>query len=1083
MLTFLSSTAVSFMLSAAAFICTGLITGYTIKTRKETPKIRLSLFWWFFASLLFYFALAFVLSRKIQKETLLYSASSTLAFSDVPAFSGLFLSVSCLFLLGFVLTPLLIRMMEDTFLFKKACGCSIVVFIGSFAALVLAVHILPVDVVWGGAHFSVLGVFAFSCFFMVGFSISRRLPVCRFRTLLSFQSIRDRGIHMFHKHPAFWYFLLYTASFAAVAVIVFSLQIAKEMGIIWEVDAKPQYLPYMRYTVQYLKELFTALLHGDFTMKMYDFTIGMGEDVRSVLRMRPLEFLAAFFSTKQTIRLYNVFMVIRYYISGLTFSFYTRYRKLPWLNTLIGSMVYVFCGYTLRYATKHPVFMVPMIMLPLLLLGMEKLIAEKKCFFFSLMVAISFFINYYFLYISTIALGVYALIRFPQIYREHRFKEFWGMMRRIAGYYLLGCGMAMASFLPTAIRTLNSERVGNTKVFTDSLFTYGGAQAAKVFLSSISSLYYAPGGIYLSFAVIVIPVLVVLFVRPLREYWSLKLVFLLETAGLLVPAAGLAMSLFSSVTNRWVYIVAFTAAFATACMVDRLHRMTRLQLLVLCAVTVAYGLCYRFVGKGMKKKAEDLWISFLFLVGITILLLLLHLLTSMSRRQALAVLSVCTALSLGFHGRYLFDNAYVPFIKEFVSNEEMELFFQKDEFLHLAKIEDPGFYRSDASTARDYYENSGLVFGYNGTSVYNSVINSSLVKYHLELESSGISAVHRIYSLDGRTAMEALADVKYYLTPAGKKTSVPYGFEKSDEFSYGEFDVYENQYPLSIGYTYDSLISRTSYEKLSALERQQIMLSSVVVDDAYKHLLTENAQLSEDIRKSEPTVLSKDDAVSITGNRYHFSEKNTGFTISYEKKAGYEAYLRLENLETESQRAKITVTTSDMEKNLIARDNNQAYSLGRNDYLLNLGYSDADGSEQVKFSFAVKGDYTLDDLEIYYVPMENYVSRIEERNAEPLENVAIGTNAVTGDITVSSDKILVFSIPYSKGFTAYVDGEKTELFKANTAYMGLYLKKGYHGIRLVYETPGLKAGIGISVASLLVFLVLLAWQCRKKKGD
>lgn len=61
---------------------------------------------------------------------------------------------------------------------------------------------------------------------------------------------------------------------------------------------------------------------------------------------------------------------------------------------------------------------------------------------------------------------------------------------------------------------------------------------------------------------------------------------------------------------------------------------------------------------------------------------------------------------------------------------------------------------------------------------------------------------------------------------------------------------------------------------------------------------------------------------------------------------------------------------------------------------------------------------------------------------ESLQNVKVGTNRITGEIEVSSDKFLVFSIPYSAGFTAYVDGKETKLVQANSMYMGVELKKG-----------------------------------------
>ena len=104
--------------------------------------------------------------------------------------------------------------------------------------------------------------------------------------------------------------------------------------------------------------------------------------------------------------------------------------------------------------------------------------------------------------------------------------------------------------------------------------------------------------------------------------------------------------------------------------------------------------------------------------------------------------------------------------------------------------------------------------------------------------------------------------------------------------------------------------------------------------------------------------------------------------------------------------------------------------------------------------------------------MNTYEQDIQNLAEESLTDVVIDTNTVSGTVTLSKDKIMVFSIPYSSGWTAYVDGKKTSLFKANTAYMGLSLKEGSHDIRLVYETPGLKIGAAISSVCILLFLLL-----------
>lgn len=88
---------------------------------------------------------------------------------------------------------------------------------------------------------------------------------------------------------------------------------------------------------------------------------------------------------------------------------------------------------------------------------------------------------------------------------------------------------------------------------------------------------------------------------------------------------------------------------------------------------------------------------------------------------------------------------------------------------------------------------------------------------------------------------------------------------------------------------------------------------------------------------------------------------------------------------------------------------------------------------------------------------------------------------VKGEIKLDTAKWLCFSIPYSKGWQAYVDGEKTRLHRANIQYMALQLKAGRHTVELIYHTPLLREGICISAVSLIIFLAAVQGFRRKKK--
>ena len=115
--------------------------------------------------------------------------------------------------------------------------------------------------------------------------------------------------------------------------------------------------------------------------------------------------------------------------------------------------------------------------------------------------------------------------------------------------------------------------------------------------------------------------------------------------------------------------------------------------------------------------------------------------------------------------------------------------------------------------------------------------------------------------------------------------------------------------------------------------------------------------------------------------------------------------------------------------------------------------------------------------------MQEYENKISALKEDTLKNIETGTNYFSGNISLNQPKFLCIPIPCSDGWEAFVDGKKTDLYKANLMYMALELDAGSHNILLKYHTPFLKAGTCVSVISVLfsgVWIWLL--KTRKKKG-
>ena len=124
------------------------------------------------------------------------------------------------------------------------------------------------------------------------------------------------------------------------------------------------------------------------------------------------------------------------------------------------------------------------------------------------------------------------------------------------------------------------------------------------------------------------------------------------------------------------------------------------------------------------------------------------------------------------------------------------------------------------------------------------------------------------------------------------------------------------------------------------------------------------------------------------------------------------------------------------------------------------------------------GDYQIDQLTVCSQPMARYPAMLNKLREDVLEDIAYKGSTFTGRIDLKKDKILCLSIPYSKGWKAWVNGTPAKIIKANTMYMAIPLKKGVSKIRLHYCTPLLPQGLICFCAGLLICVILLVSEKR-----
>ena len=906
------------------------------------------------------------------------------------------------------------------------------------------------------------------------------------------------------KQKIFEYFCIYTLVFIFIAFIVLLPFLEEEYCLIWKVDGMPQYLLWLKYTGEYIRDAIVQFFHGNFTLPMYDFSIGMGGDVRGFVKTDPINLLASLlFNDEYSWQLYSLLTIFKIFLVGLSFSCYGFYMKQKRYNILAGAVIYTFSSYTFYQIQRHPQFYMGIVFLPLLCIGLEQIMQKRKLLFYTLMVAISLMASYYFLFINTLLMGIYVLIRIGAVYDTHRIRNFFQVLWRIIVSYLLGCGMSAVFFASSIASFFLSARTDsgeNAASAVGSYISYGATRIVRLFLSLAAPVRDAGYLTTISVSVLVIPVLLLLFTRKIRQKLSLKISVLLGILFLMIPAFGFIFSGFSAINNRWSFGFVFVLAIVFMAEFDHLRQMTRKQYLLFVGFIILYGICWLV----LEADNEAYRFAFLLLAGAAVLLGILQISPKkipLTAQKAGMILIL--AVSVALNGYYTNSASFGNLVDQFQNRHTANHYFTSCRYQYLTNISDDSFYRTDTDMMYNNYNNTAVALDYNGISLYSSTIGSNTIRYFTESESVGISAINRTLSLDGRTSQEALACVKYFITTEGTTRSVPYGFVLDKELSdqTEDYDIYVNQYPLSIGYGYSSVISRSEYENLSALEKQQVQMKSAVLSDEDMDdfsSLSDSSWDGSEISEGDIAITGMDKGISGGNNTYHVKRKGKFKTIVVDgketeidvspklhfqttSKAGCEVYLRFKNLTTDrAKRIDVNVYTDGLAKKAIVRSDKDTYSLGVNDYLINLGYYDSEETIEGELSFTRKGNYSFDAIEIYYVSMDSYEEDIAALNDKGLKDVSLSANTISGTVTADQEQIMTFSVPYHIGWKAYVDGRETEIYNVNTLYSGIKITPGTHTVTLEYTSPGTTAGGIISAVCTLLFLSAVIIQLQKK---
>lgn len=875
---------------------------------------------------------------------------------------------------------------------------------------------------------------------------------------------------------------VYTLMFLLMCIVAFLPFFTEGKSFVWGAgveDGLSQHFSALAYYGEALREFFRNLLAGHPKLVMWDMSLGYGADILSTLNYYaigdPLNLLYGFVSPKNTETMYNFMIVLRMYLAGITFIMYARKMKKRSYGTVIGALVYVFSGFCFRLGLRHPFFINPMIYFPLLCLGIEKIYQRERPYVFIFAVCVSAMSNYYFLYMLTIFAVIYAWIRFYKYTEENKMKNFFLTILKFGMYYTLGIAMAAVILLPSVIGFLGNGRYGNGADWK-SLIVYPG----KYYLLFIENFIgYGNMGSNTNAGYLPIVGIVVLFTlfSQRMKHKKYRAAFIASIIALILPIFGYAFNGFSYANNRWAFALSFIVALLTAEMYPRLFVMSKRQQIGIGAGIIIYTVFCIIVnasGEEILKNKGIMAACGLIAVFYILLLIFQRLGYDTQKRIVRVSMAILLLISVGVHGYYRFDPKEYAYTQEFMDQGQAYRTLKEDNIRMLSKANDPSVYRVHAEGYR--YKNYGLINHLNTISGYYSITAKCVTDTIKGYDTLGMQYADKYKGVDQRLGLLSLAGVKYITVAHNSQVAkdvssmgdVPYGVEKLRKK--GNITLYKNKYALPFAYAYDSYMTEQQYEQLNGIGKEQAMLAQIILN---QHPADKEIQHNE--QRNGPDIQT----ISLPETRISSpkGKKYADITVPVEKDK--ETYLYFKNLVYHGKKngddkfiltgrkgtKGILVTQNDVQQKIHIQSTFNPYYFGRKDYIVKINHQTSKAKEKVRLNFLSPGEYEFDDISLITVPKKDVLARLKERKENSMKQIQYEGNHFRGVYHAKKDQILCVTIPYSKGWKATVNGNRTKIYKANGMFMGIIMKKGTQSVKLDYETPGLKIGAWISLVA------------------
>ena len=845
--------------------------------------------------------------------------------------------------------------------------------------------------------------------------------------------------------------LKYILAFAiplAMMLIIFAILGIYPFGekdLLW-FDTQAQYIDFLSYWQNVFKE-------G--TSIFYSFSKNLGGNMYGLYTYyltSPINLIILLFSKINLPQAFMLIILIKIGLCGVSFRYYIEHTKFvthstnnPEIKKLIFSCCYALLSYNIVFCMSH-MWLDCIMLLPLIFLGIEKIVTEKKWLLYLVSFTAAIIANYYIAFmiaIFTIPYFIYTLIN------NSKEKNILQIIKKNKGIIWIYVRISIIAALISSviiIPTIYSLASSKGKLYNSSslvlymYFDYFTLFAKNVLGSfSMNELRVGAPNIYAGILTLILTVLyflnkkidkkekicsgIFLFIFFICFYFNPVNLFLHMLQGPM------------SFPFRYSFIFSFLSlVYGYKC----LSNIAGLDKKNIIEVMLALILIFMIVDKNAYEYLVN-WKVFITLILVVIYSVFMLKIKNM-KKVGHIIMCVIVCIELILNGYLLL--MWMPYGDRNVYRDHINKYTPVYEYI---KGIDNGLYRISYNNRKSL--DDSLMYNFAGLEHYSSVGEKSTEQFLNKMGYEGSPLVE--YAM-GTILDNSILGVKYVLSTS---TMDFYMNQKviNDVF------IYENPYALQFGYLVSNKIKdyKDKYVFQTPFEYQNYIFGLITGKEEKYFGISEY----ELVENSNINITEYTDSFMLS----LIDQSNTGYIDFRIKTLNKPIYTYL----APATRSNITYIISGEERQV--GESNIMY----------IGCSD----EEIVLRMVVHGPVTINKSFIGYLDNEIVVPELIGLKERSINIEEHNDTYIKGSIEAKEKGILLTTIPYEDGWTIYVNGEKVKYKKAIDTFIMIDVEKGNNTIEFKYESPGFKSGLLISLFGILLLGVEIFINKNKTKNN